>query len=418
MKAMLLILLAAVPELEAALQNERESLEAERRSLVTRLEELRMARTEVEQSGMQRIAELSRRLEKARSEASRLEEALADRRDDENASASLTAIFEEAGELLGNDVPTDRAAPGSVDSLLSVALDELERSRRVRRASGEFFAPSGQPASGEVLVLGSLAAFGMKSSSSSVAGPLDRVGTEWALVETADVRALFGSSGEPIVPLMLDGQPEDDRAQTGWQARLAAGGGLAFPIIGLGLLVLLVALERIIALFVASRGDEDLETRLVEVLGRGEVREAEALVAGGATGVARVARVSLRHQERDASTRSELAKSALVEELARAERRLPLLKLIAAASPLLGLLGTVMGMIETFDVISVYGSGDATRLSGGISKALVTTELGLLVAVPTLFIHGALSSWVDRVADRLERCARDLPALVSSSEAP
>ncbi|HJL42140.1 MAG TPA: MotA/TolQ/ExbB proton channel family protein [Myxococcales bacterium LLY-WYZ-16_1] len=418
MKAVLLVVLAAVPELETALQKERESLEAERRSLETRLEELRVARREAEQAGMERIGELSRRLEAARGEASRLEEELVDRPDDTGTSGSLSAIFEEARELFSDEAPTDESADGAIDSLLSVALDQLERSRRVRRASGEFFAPSGRSVTGEILFVGSLAAFGKGASSSSVAGPLSRVGTEWALLENADVRALFGASGEPIVPLAIDGQPRDDRDSKGWQARLAAGGGLAFPILGLGVLVLLVALERVIALWVTSRGDEALETRLVQVLGRGAVREAQNLVEGGATGVARIARVSLRHRQRDPSDSSELAKSALVEELARVERRLPLLKLIAATAPLLGLLGTVMGMIETFDVISVYGSGDATRLSGGISKALVTTELGLLVAVPTLFIHGALASWVDRIADRLERCARDLPALVSHGEEP
>ena len=69
-----------------------------------------------------------------------------------------------------------------------------------------------------------------------------------------------------------------------------------------------------------------------------------------------------------------------------------LVKLLAAVAPLLGLLGTVVGMIVTFQAISLFGTGDPKLMADGISQALVTTALGLIVAIPLLFLHSLVSS--------------------------
>ena len=74
------------------------------------------------------------------------------------------------------------------------------------------------------------------------------------------------------------------------------------------------------------------------------------------------------------------------------EQNLSTIKLLAAVAPLLGLLGTVVGMIETFQAITLFGTGDPKLMAGGISQALVTTMLGLIAAVPLLFIHNILES--------------------------
>ena len=79
--------------------------------------------------------------------------------------------------------------------------------------------------------------------------------------------------------------------------------------------------------------------------------------------------------------------------------------MIAAVSPLLGLLGTVTGMIQTFDVITEFGTSDPKLLSGGISTALVTTELGLIVAIPCLLLGNLLGGWADRIKDDMEKAA-------------
>jgi biopolymer transport protein ExbB len=92
------------------------------------------------------------------------------------------------------------------------------------------------------------------------------------------------------------------------------------------------------------------------------------------------------------------------------------ISVIAAVAPLLGLLGTVTGMIATFDVITQFGTGDPQLLSGGISEALLTTQMGLAVAIPTLLIGNLLASWADRITSNLEVSALRMVNISSGFE--
>ncbi|MGI9324064.1 MAG: MotA/TolQ/ExbB proton channel family protein [Pseudomonadales bacterium] len=102
-------------------------------------------------------------------------------------------------------------------------------------------------------------------------------------------------------------------------------------------------------------------------------------------------------------------------EAERLNRGLPTLATIAAVSPLLGLLGTVTGMIETFQVITLFGAGDPRLMSGGISQALITTQLGLAVAIPLLLIHSFLQGRANTLITRLDQKATDLFATQRSA---
>jgi len=88
-------------------------------------------------------------------------------------------------------------------------------------------------------------------------------------------------------------------------------------------------------------------------------------------------------------------------------RGLPTLAIFAAVSPLLGLLGTVTGMIDTFQAITLFGAGDPKIMSGGISQALVTTQLGLAVAIPLVLIHSMLKGRVNRIVAKLDKACAD-----------
>lgn len=96
------------------------------------------------------------------------------------------------------------------------------------------------------------------------------------------------------------------------------------------------------------------------------------------------------------------------QEIHEMERFLSTLGTIAAISPLLGLLGTVMGMIEVFTALMLHGSGDTSLLAGGISKALITTAAGLCVAIPAMFFHRMLLRRVDEIAVSMETQAAEL----------
>jgi len=109
--------------------------------------------------------------------------------------------------------------------------------------------------------------------------------------------------------------------------------------------------------------------------------------------------------------------SQLEDILAKAtpplEKNLSVIKLLAAVAPLLGLLGTVIGMIETFQAITLFGTGDPKLMAGGISQALVTTMLGLIAAVPLLFVHNILDSRSRAISQIYAEQAIGLLALVS-----
>ncbi|MCG3736214.1 MotA/TolQ/ExbB proton channel family protein [Vibrio cincinnatiensis] len=94
---------------------------------------------------------------------------------------------------------------------------------------------------------------------------------------------------------------------------------------------------------------------------------------------------------------------AVVDEQTGLEKGLSMLKLLAALAPMLGLLGTVTGMIETFQVITQFGNGDPKVMAGGISMALVTTVLGLVAAMPLLLAHNMLSSQAENIRTILEK---------------
>jgi biopolymer transport protein ExbB len=93
---------------------------------------------------------------------------------------------------------------------------------------------------------------------------------------------------------------------------------------------------------------------------------------------------------------------AIIKEAPKLSRGLLFLKIIAVVAPLMGLLGTVTGMINTFQAITLFGTGDPKLMAGGISQALVTTVLGLTVAIPTVLLHTVVTGRSRRIVHVLE----------------
>ncbi|WP_224416982.1 MULTISPECIES: MotA/TolQ/ExbB proton channel family protein [unclassified Modicisalibacter] len=163
-----------------------------------------------------------------------------------------------------------------------------------------------------------------------------------------------------------------------WQ-RFQQGGYVGYVIVALGAIGLVVALLQYGYLLGVSR-------RL-----RRQLRQIEQLRDDNPLGrvLARFQALGEGHAPEALEARLD---EALLAEQPRLERGQPLVKLLAAVAPLLGLLGTVTGMIVTFQSITVFGTGDPQLMAGGISQALVTTVLGLITAVPLLFAQTALAS--------------------------
>lgn len=107
-------------------------------------------------------------------------------------------------------------------------------------------------------------------------------------------------------------------------------------------------------------------------------------------------------QSADVETVALKLDDAILKEVPKLEGGLNLVKVLAATAPLLGLLGTVIGMINTFQAITLFGTGDPQIMAGGISEALVTTVLGLIAAIPLLLLHAFASGAAKRVSQILE----------------
>ncbi len=100
----------------------------------------------------------------------------------------------------------------------------------------------------------------------------------------------------------------------------------------------------------------------------------------------------------------------------RLDHRLALIGVLAAVAPLLGLLGTVLGMVETFDVISMFGTGNARAMAGGISVALITTQTGLLVAIPGMLMSNRLARMSRNLRTGLDESVAAMSQQISSGK--
>lgn len=171
-----------------------------------------------------------------------------------------------------------------------------------------------------------------------------------------------------------------------FKERIEQGGWIGYIILILGAIGLLLAIQRFIYLGIAGRGitqqQKQTTPNLKNPLGR--------ILSVCREGIQDIDTLSLKLDE------------AILREIPKIERGLVTLAVLAAVAPMLGLLGTVSGMIETFQSITLFGTGDPKLMSGGISQALVTTELGLAVAIPLLLIHSAISSKSNRLVQILD----------------
>jgi biopolymer transport protein ExbB len=177
------------------------------------------------------------------------------------------------------------------------------------------------------------------------------------------------------------------------------------PILLLAGSALIVALLKWVQLVRVRQPSERSVGRLLERLKAGDPRGAAELARKlqGPTG--EMLRVGLEQLRESRELVEEMMYEKTLEARLRLQRFLSFVAIAAAAAPLLGLLGTVTGIINTFKLITVFGTGDAKTLSSGISEALITTEFGLIVAIPSLFLHAYLSRKVRRMIDGMEKTA-------------
>ncbi len=182
-----------------------------------------------------------------------------------------------------------------------------------------------------------------------------------------------------------------------WKERIIQGGFIGYVIMFLGLVGVLISLERLIVLVLTGR----------------KVQKQLKSKKPGDNPLGRIMQVYENNPDVGTETLGLKLDEAILKELPRIQRGLGALALLAAVSPLLGLLGTVTGIIETFQSITLHGTGDPRVMSGGISQALVTTVMGLLVAIPLLLFHGFLSAKSNTLIQILDEKSTAFVALLA-----
>ena len=166
------------------------------------------------------------------------------------------------------------------------------------------------------------------------------------------------------------------------------GGTIGYIILGVGAFAVLIAFWRIITLMgVAAAVNK-------------QAKNPDSPTSNNPLG--RVLKAVTDNPTNDTEAMELRLSEAIMKETPKLTAWLMFLKIVSVVAPLGGLLGTVWGMIETFQAITLFGAGDPQLMAGGISKALVTTVCGLVVAIPTVLLHTAAASRAKRVEEILE----------------
>jgi biopolymer transport protein ExbB len=186
------------------------------------------------------------------------------------------------------------------------------------------------------------------------------------------------------------------------------GGPVMIPLAILSVLGVAVTIEKIIALRVSRVIQRDIINTIESVNTPSDIPMAIKICERYNTPFANVIRTGLEEAGEPLTIVRQAMEDTGRRETKRLERYLVLLATVAAASPLLGLLGTVLGMIQVFSVISIAGVGQAGLLSGGIAQALITTAFGLSIGIPALIAYNLLDTRVDTLVVRIDTYAHQL----------
>ncbi len=194
------------------------------------------------------------------------------------------------------------------------------------------------------------------------------------------------------------------------------GGPLMYPIFLCSILAFAIFFERVWTYWGIQRGATSLTLEIETLVRKNHVVEALAICRSRRTMMSSIFVVALNAAGLPRDQVKTLVEEVGSRHSASLDRYLGLLGTIATISPLLGLLGTVLGMIRAFTQLSIEGVGSPATLGGGISEALITTATGLAVAIPTILLHKYLTSRSDSLTNKVEIYAMQMVDLVSAEQ--
>lgn len=315
---------------------------------------------------------------------------------------SVVSAQHKSRSQVAESILQERELPDLEDlrGLQLLLLEEMAQSGQVARFSSEITNPSGRKTHGEVIRVGTFNLvhegkfLTWNPSSKAIqilprqpAGRFLRMAEDLQEATEGTIRMAVDPTRGKLLSVLVHAP--------GLVERIRQGGYVGYTIIGIGIVGLIIALWRIVVLQYASRGV------------RAQLRSMTPNVNNA---LGRIFKVYEEHQSADLDTISLKLDEAIMREAPSLERYQSMLKVLAAVAPLLGLLGTVVGMIITFQQLTLFGTGDPKLMADGISQALMTTVMGLVVAIPLVLLHSVISSTSHRLVEILEEQSAGLIA--------
>lgn len=297
-------------------------------------------------------------------------------------------------------------------ALMTASLDRLSEALGGARFEGTAVGPDRLVKEGQFLLVGPAALF--RSADGTVVGLTEqRLGSFEPTVlpfpseEDAASAALVvsGAGGRFVFDPTLGNAHKMEETQETLVEHVLAGGPVMYPILALAAAALLVALGKWVGMLFVRRPSRKSVAVLFDAVARGE-RESARRAAEAIKGPAgKMLSVGADHLAEPRELIEEVMYETVLATRLRLQRFLPFIAITASSAPLLGLLGTVTGIMNTFKLMTVFQTGDIKSISSGISEALITTEWGLYVAIPSLLFYAFLSRKARSVIDSMEEVA-------------
>ncbi|MCA9424358.1 MAG: MotA/TolQ/ExbB proton channel family protein [Candidatus Omnitrophica bacterium] len=309
--------------------------------------------------------------------------------------------------------------------LLSVSLDRLEDVVGGTRFNGSAVDPNGLVKQGTFVMAGPSVIF--ESEDGGTVGTAEqRLGSlEPSIVpfgEPADASAaanLFAGIGAsfPLDPTQGNAHKIEETEET-FVEHVKKGGPVMVPIFAMAGIALLVAIFKWLSMAFIRKPSQRRIRQLLDAVAQHDELDARRKVKAIGGPIGEMLKAGVEHIREPRELIEEVMYEKVLSARLKLDKYLAFIAISAASAPLLGLLGTVTGIINTFKLITVFGSGDVKTLSGGISEALITTEFGLIVAIPSLLLHALLSRKSSSIVSEMEKSAVALINQVSKTPFP
>jgi len=198
---------------------------------------------------------------------------------------------------------------------------------------------------------------------------------------------------------------------------LIKGGVLMIPLVFCSILALAIVIEKFLSLKLTKKKASLFIEKSKKILNSNDDRKINKLIAlceVTSSPLSRILQKAIDKKDKNREEIKEAIEDAGSLEVPHLEKHLKILGTIVTIAPLLGLLGTVFGMIRAFNVIAIQGVGDAGALAGGIAEALITTAVGLSIAIPTLIFYNYFIYRTDKLIRMFENASREFLELLLS----